>query len=164
MNAGLLKRLALETGGAHFPEVFKQHQEDYTKKVLMECYQLFLNSDQREDHYLAIDLLFDIQKHFDITFAVKQHFQVRSCIYRDMSKHNTKPFSQSPEYRTINAGWDHMFGVCLQFSNIIRIYTNPNPSKRFGFFVVVFLQHRLTKVALPTIIDSVELIEKEKNR
>ena len=37
MNAGLLNRLALETGGAHYPEVIKQYQEDYTKKVLMEC-------------------------------------------------------------------------------------------------------------------------------
>ena len=71
MNAGLLKRLALETGGAHYPEVFKQHQEDYTKKVLMECYKIFLDSNQSQQEYLAIDLLFDIQKHFDITFAVK---------------------------------------------------------------------------------------------
>lgn len=76
MNAGLLRRMALATGGAVYPEVFKQYQEDYTKRVLMECYQLFLNSDhlnsdQRDDHYLAIDLLYDIQKHFGITFATK---------------------------------------------------------------------------------------------
>lgn len=71
MNAGLLRRMALATGGSTYPEVFKQHQEDYTKRVLMECYQIFLDSDQRDDHYLAIDLLYDIQKHFGITFATK---------------------------------------------------------------------------------------------
>ena len=48
MNAGLLNRLALETGGAHYPEVFKQYQEDYTKKVLMECYKVFLDSNQSD--------------------------------------------------------------------------------------------------------------------
>ena len=66
MNEILLNRLALETGGAHFPEVFKQHQEKYTRQVLQECYKLFRDSQQLSNEYLAVDLLFDIQKHFDI--------------------------------------------------------------------------------------------------
>lgn len=38
------------------------------------------------------------------------------------------------------------------------------PQKDSGFFVVCLQHQHLTKVALPTIISSVELIEKEKNR
>jgi hypothetical protein len=70
VNGGLMHRLALETGGSHFPEVFKQHQELYTKQVLLECYKLFRES-ELPGEYLAIDFLFDIQKHFGITFAEK---------------------------------------------------------------------------------------------
>ena len=66
MNEILLNRLALEAGGAHFPEVFKQNQEQYTRKVLQECYKLFQDSQDLSDEYLAMDLLFDIQKHFGI--------------------------------------------------------------------------------------------------
>ena len=65
MNPGLMNKLALETGGAHFPVVFKQHQEDYTRQVLLECYKLFQES-QLSGEYLAMDFLFDIQKHFGI--------------------------------------------------------------------------------------------------
>lgn len=66
MNGSLMNRLALETGGSHFPEVFKQHQEEYTRQVLLECYKVFLNSDEKPKEYLALDFLLDIQKHFDI--------------------------------------------------------------------------------------------------
>jgi len=66
VNEILLNRLALEAGGAHFPEVFKQNQEQYTRKVLQECYKLFQDSQDLSDEYLAMDLLFDIQKHFGI--------------------------------------------------------------------------------------------------
>ena len=61
-----MNRLALETGGSHFPEVFKTYQNEYTRQVLQECYQVFLNSQQMTDEYLAIDFLYDIQKHFEI--------------------------------------------------------------------------------------------------
>jgi len=66
VNEILLNRLALEAGGAHFPEVFKQNQEQYTRKVLQECYKLFQDSQNLSSEYLAMDLLFDIQKHFGI--------------------------------------------------------------------------------------------------
>jgi len=66
VNANLMNRLALAAGGAHFPEVFKQNQEQYTKQVLLECYKLFQDSQNLSDEYLAMDLLFDIQKHFEI--------------------------------------------------------------------------------------------------
>ena len=66
MNDNLMNRLALETGGSHFPEVFKTYQNEYTRQVLQECYQVFLNSQQMTDEYLAIDFLYDIQKHFEI--------------------------------------------------------------------------------------------------
>ena len=69
MNDSLMNRLALETGGSHFPEVFKQHQELYTKQVLLECYKVFQDSQHLSNEYLAMDLLFDIQKHFEIPFA-----------------------------------------------------------------------------------------------
>jgi hypothetical protein len=61
-----MNKLALAAGGAHFPEVFKQHQELYTKQVLLECYKLFQDSQHLSNEYLAMDLLFDIQKHFEI--------------------------------------------------------------------------------------------------
>jgi hypothetical protein len=61
-----MNRLALETGGSHFPVVFKTYQNEYTRQVLQECYQVFLDSQQSSKEYLAIDFLFDIQKHFEI--------------------------------------------------------------------------------------------------
>jgi hypothetical protein len=60
-----MNKLALAAGGAHFPEVFKQNQEQYTKQVLLECYKLFQDS-ELPGEYLALDFLLDIQKHFDI--------------------------------------------------------------------------------------------------
>ena len=69
MNGSVLNRLALETGGADFPDVFKSYQNIYTWKVLEECYQVFQNSQQPSKEYLAIDFLFDIQKHFGIEFT-----------------------------------------------------------------------------------------------
>ena len=71
MNGSLMTRLALETGGSHYPEVFKQHQETYTRHVLTECYKVFLESRQSDKEYLAVDLLYDIQKHFGILIATK---------------------------------------------------------------------------------------------
>jgi len=66
MNHGLMNKLALAAGGARFLEVFKQNQEQYTKQVLLECYKLFQDSQHLSNEYLAMDLLFDIQKHFEI--------------------------------------------------------------------------------------------------
>ena len=68
MNGSLMNRLALETGGSHFPEVFKTYQNEYTRQVLLECYQVFQDSQQLSEEYLAVDFLFDIQKHFEIQF------------------------------------------------------------------------------------------------
>ena len=61
-----MNRLALETGGAHFPEVFRTYQNEYTRQVLQECYKVFQDSQQLSEEYLAVDFLFDIQKHFGI--------------------------------------------------------------------------------------------------
>ena len=66
MNGSLMNRLALETGGAHFPVVFKNYQNEYTRQVLQECYKVFQDSQQTSNEYLAVDFLFDIQKHFEI--------------------------------------------------------------------------------------------------
>ena len=63
-----MNRLALETGGSHFSEVFKTYQNEYTRQVLLECYQVFQDSQQLSKEYLAVDFLFDIQKHFEIQF------------------------------------------------------------------------------------------------
>jgi len=52
MNPGLMNKLA--------------NQEQYTKQVLLECYKVFLESQKLSKEYLAIDFLFDIQKHFGI--------------------------------------------------------------------------------------------------
>jgi hypothetical protein len=69
VNGDLMNRLALGAGGAHFPEVFKTYQNEYTRQVLLECYKVFQNSQQTSNEYLAVDFLFDIQKHFEIPFA-----------------------------------------------------------------------------------------------
>jgi hypothetical protein len=37
-----------------------------TLKVLQKCYKVFQDSQQSSNEYLAIDFLFDIQKHFGI--------------------------------------------------------------------------------------------------
>ena len=39
---------------------------DNIKEVLQECYKVFLDSQQLSKEYLAVDFLFDIQKHFGI--------------------------------------------------------------------------------------------------
>lgn len=52
MNPGSMNKLA--------------NQEQYTKQVLLECYKVFLESQELSKEYLAIDFLFDIQKHFGI--------------------------------------------------------------------------------------------------
>jgi len=73
MNAELMNRLALQAGGAHFPDVFKQNQESYTRQVLIECYGLMVmqNAKQSPQEYLAIDFMFDIQKHFGVDLTAK---------------------------------------------------------------------------------------------
>jgi hypothetical protein len=71
MNNELIKRLGTATGGTEFPEVFKQYQETYTKQVLIECNKVFMHSNEKAEKYLAIDLLYDIQKHFDIDLTTK---------------------------------------------------------------------------------------------
>lgn len=71
MNTEIMKRLALQAGGAHFPDVFKQNQESYTRLVLIECYSVLRNSKQSAQEYLATDFMFDIQKHFGVDLTVK---------------------------------------------------------------------------------------------
>ena len=41
---------------------------DNIQEVLQECYKVFLDSQQLSKEYLAVDFLFDIQKHFGIEF------------------------------------------------------------------------------------------------
>ena len=66
MDKNLLNQISLDTGGAHFPEVFKGYQERYTLLVLQECYKVFQKRQQSETEYLGMDYLYDIMKHFDI--------------------------------------------------------------------------------------------------
>ena len=70
MNERLLNKLGLEVGGSHFPAVFADYQEAYVKKVLQQCYHVMLNSQENTDSYLAVDLMFDICKHFDLNPAL----------------------------------------------------------------------------------------------
>ena len=63
MNNELLTELALQTGGSHYPSVFKTYQNDYTLRVLSEIYQVF--SKQQFDGY-AIDFWDDIVEHFQL--------------------------------------------------------------------------------------------------
>ena len=63
MNQELLTELALQTGGSHYPSVFKTYQNDYTLRVLSEIYQVF--SKQQFDGY-AIDFWDDIVQHFQL--------------------------------------------------------------------------------------------------
>ena len=67
MNSDLIHRLALETGGSHFPAVFESYQKEYTLLVLQECYKVFQKRKQSETEYIAMDYLYDIMKHFDIS-------------------------------------------------------------------------------------------------
>jgi len=63
MNQELLTELALQTGGSHYPSVFKTYQKDYTLWVLSEIYHVF--SKQQFDGY-AIDFWDDIVQHFQL--------------------------------------------------------------------------------------------------
>ena len=63
MNNELLNELALQTGGSHYPSVFKTHQNDYTLRVLSEIHQVFQK--QQFDGY-AIDFWDDIVQHFQL--------------------------------------------------------------------------------------------------
>jgi len=66
VNDNLMYRLALETGGSHFPAVFKTNQSAYTLNVLSEIYQVYQKGENTPDDYLAIDLWDDIVKHFNL--------------------------------------------------------------------------------------------------
>jgi hypothetical protein len=66
VNGSLMNRLALETGGSHFPEVFKTYQKDYTLNLLSEIYQIYQNGENTPDDYFALDLWDDIVKHFNL--------------------------------------------------------------------------------------------------
>jgi hypothetical protein len=66
VNGSLMNRLALETGGAHFPAVFKTYQKDYTLNLLSEIYQIYQNGENTPDDYFALDLWDDIVKHFNL--------------------------------------------------------------------------------------------------
>jgi hypothetical protein len=67
MNQKLLNELALQTGGSHFPSVFKQYQKDYVLNVLSELYQVYQQGqDNVEDAYLAIDFWDDIISRFQL--------------------------------------------------------------------------------------------------
>ena len=66
MNGSLMNRLALETGGAHFPEVFKTYQKDYILNLLSEIYQVYQRGENTPEDYFALDLWDDIVKHFKL--------------------------------------------------------------------------------------------------
>jgi len=67
MDHELLTKLALHTGGAHFPSVFKQYQKDYVLNMLSELYQIYQQGqDNAEDTYLAIDFWDDIISRFQL--------------------------------------------------------------------------------------------------
>ena len=66
MNERLLNKLGLEVGGSDFPTVFADYQEAYVKKVLQECYHVLQYSQSDANEYLAVDLMFDICKHFGL--------------------------------------------------------------------------------------------------
>jgi hypothetical protein len=65
MNHELLDKIALHTGGSHFPAVFHHYQKDYVLNVLSEIQQVFQN--QQFDGY-AIDFWDDIIKHFQLDY------------------------------------------------------------------------------------------------
>jgi hypothetical protein len=66
MHNELLNHLALETGGSHFPAVFKQYQKDYVLNVLSEIYQVYEKGENKPEDYLALDLWDDIVRHFQL--------------------------------------------------------------------------------------------------
>ena len=67
MDQELLTKLALHTGGVHFPSVFKQYQKDYVLNMLSELYQVYQQGqDNAEDAYLAIDFWDDIISRFQL--------------------------------------------------------------------------------------------------
>ena len=63
MDHELLDKIALQTGGSHFPAVFHHYQKDYVMHVLSEIHQVFQK--QQFDGY-AIDFWDDIVKHFQL--------------------------------------------------------------------------------------------------
>jgi hypothetical protein len=65
MNHELLDKIALQTGGSHFPAVFHHYQKDYVLNVLSEIQQVFQK--QQFDGY-AIDFWDDIIKHFQLDY------------------------------------------------------------------------------------------------
>jgi hypothetical protein len=65
MDNELLDKLALQTGGSHFPAVFHHYQKDYVMQVLSEIHQVFQK--QQFDGY-AIDFWDDIVKHFQLDY------------------------------------------------------------------------------------------------
>jgi hypothetical protein len=65
MNHELLDKIALHTGGSHFPAVFHHYQKDYVLNVLSEIQQVFQK--QQFDGY-AIDFWDDIIKHFQLDY------------------------------------------------------------------------------------------------
>jgi hypothetical protein len=67
MDHELLDKLALQTGGSHFPAVFGHYQKNYVMNVLAELYQVYQQGeDNAEDVYLAIDFWDDIIQHFQL--------------------------------------------------------------------------------------------------
>jgi hypothetical protein len=65
MDHELLDKIALQTGGSHFPAVFHHYQKDYVMHVLSEIHQVFQK--QQFDGY-AIDFWDDIVKHFQLDY------------------------------------------------------------------------------------------------
>ena len=67
MDHELLDKIALQTGGSHFPAVFHHYQKDYVMNVLSELYQVYQQGqDNVEDAYLAIDFWDDIISRFQL--------------------------------------------------------------------------------------------------
>ncbi len=67
MDNELLDKIALQTGGSHFPAVFHHYQKDYVLSVLSELYQVYQRGeDNAEDVYWAIDFWDDIVRHFQL--------------------------------------------------------------------------------------------------
>jgi hypothetical protein len=69
MDHELLDKLALQTGGSHFPAVFHHYQKDYVMNVLLEVYKVYRKGhDNAEDDYLAIDFWDDIIQRFQLDY------------------------------------------------------------------------------------------------
>jgi uncharacterized protein YihD (DUF1040 family) len=65
MNHELLDKIALQTGGSHFPAVFHHYQKDYVLNVLSEIQKVL--HEVPFDAY-AIDFWDDIIKHFQLDY------------------------------------------------------------------------------------------------